>query len=803
MIGKFINPIVSGGSPPTPSANGVYIVGSNQSIAPFAGTKYFYNVGILNSDLTEDTSFNIGSKGGFYNTAVSGTSFSSATVTDGAQQSDGKIVLIGTFTVFERQNVGQIVRLNLDGTIDTSFNSGQVGFGSSSFMTSLKIQSDQKIIIAGNFSIYNGLTTTRIIRLNTDGSTDTSFTTGTGPNNTVNCIELQSDGKILIGGSFTSYNGVTINRMARLNTDGTLDTSFNIGTGFNNSLQDIKVSSLGIYACGSFSSFNSISGTIQGNFLRLNVDGSRDTSFNKDFTTSTNTFSICELPDNSVIVGGTFSISRSNKMLVGLARYNSNGTTFTNFQTVGNHIAGSGSNGPRRVIYIASDNSLLVCGSFEKFGYKFPSRYFAKINIDGSDPVTPSSFGFINFSYSGGSSDIVNNIIQLTGGKILLMGNFLISSTSNFNSNPNDVYNLVKIQGDGSFITLNFRSRLSSINNIYGFYLDDLNNIYIYGDLSYSSDGAIEYKRILKFDNQGNLLYDDPINLNSVTEDNIAYISSMMKLSDGNFLLAGQFKAAFGNYVNAVVKISSTGVFLSSPLPTQSSIGTQSVIKETSDGKVYISGSFNMSFAGSGFSYRGIVRLNSDMTVDTSFTIYTFLTNSILSTRANVADIAIQVDGKILIIGGFDRYSTIQRRYIARINTDGSLDTTFVVGTGFFTSSIDTFIDSLSTSAMILQSDGKVIVCGRFISYDGFSSRGIIRLNSDGSVDTSFNVGTGFDLKVDRIFMTSDGKIHAVGDFRSYNDNPAIGYCILNSDGSFHSAPYRFTLPNNYIFIKE
>jgi uncharacterized delta-60 repeat protein len=798
MIGKFINPIVSSSAPPTPSAEGIYITSSNQSIVSATDTEYFYNVGILNSDLTKDTSFNIGSNGGFYATGSFDTAFNTSSINDGAQQADGKIVLVGTFTFFEGQAVGRIIRLNLDGTIDTSFNSGGIGFASGSFISSIKIQTDGKIIIAGNFNTYNGTSVGRIIRLNSDGSIDTGFTIGTGPNNTVQTVDIQSDGKILIGGTFTSYNGVTINRLARLNVDGTLDTSFNIGTGFDNSVNDVKISTLGIYACGSFTSFNGVSGTVISNLIRLNSNGTRDTGFAKNFNTGVETRSICVLPDNSVVIGGTFSTNNSGNILVGLARYNSNGTTFSNFRTVGNHIAGSGSNGVVKVIYIASDNSLLVCGSFQKFGYKFPSRYFAKVNIDGSDPTTPPSFGFINFK-GVGTGNIINNIVELSGGKILLMGNFLISSTSNFNSNPNDIYNLVKIQGSNSFTTLNLRSTQIGASSVYGFYLDHLNNIYIYGDIAYTPEGAFGYRRILKFDNQGNLLYDDPINLNNVTEDNIAYVSNIKRLSDGNFLVIGQFKAAFGNYVNAIVKISESGVFLSTPGASNISVGSSTVIKEDSDGKVYIGGSFTSAFAGGG-SGNCIVRLNPNMTADTSF--FVNFTNSSTSSRTSVVDMAIQSDGKIVIIGGFDRFNTISRRYIARINTDGTLDTTFVVGTGFFTTS-DGFTDSLSTSSMILQNDGKVIVCGRFISYNGFSSRGIIRLNSDGSVDTTFNVGTGFDLKVDRIYMTSDGKIHAVGDFRSYNGNPAVSYCVLNSDGSFHSAPYRFTLQVNSIFIKE
>jgi hypothetical protein len=131
----------------------------------------------------------------------------------------------------------------------------------------------------------------------------------------------------------------------------------------------------------------------------------------------------------------------------------------------------------------------------------------------------------------------------------------------------------------------------------------------------------------------------------------------MTRLSDGNFLLVGQFRAAFGNYVNGIVKISPSGVFLSSPTPSSNSFGSSSVIKEIPDGKVYIGGSFNSAFAGSGATFNCIVRLNPNMTADTSFSVN--FTNSSSSGRTSVVDMAIQPDGKIVIIGGFDRFNTI------------------------------------------------------------------------------------------------------------------------------------------------
>ncbi|MFM8363476.1 MAG: delta-60 repeat domain-containing protein, partial [Haliscomenobacter sp.] len=96
-------------------------------------------------------------------------------------------------------------------TIDATFNPGDLGFGqgdgANSSVSTLAVQSDGKILIGGSFSSYNGTARNRVARLNADGSLDTGFNPGTGANNTVSTFAVQSDGKILIGGSFSSYNG--------------------------------------------------------------------------------------------------------------------------------------------------------------------------------------------------------------------------------------------------------------------------------------------------------------------------------------------------------------------------------------------------------------------------------------------------------------------------------------------------------------------------------------------------------------------------------------------------------------------
>lgn len=222
----------------------------------------------LNSDGSKDTSFNIG------------TGFNTLYVYDIVIQTDGKIIVVGDFTAFNGTSVGGVCRLNSDGTLDTTFNSGGSGFNNSG--NTVILQPDGKIIIGGRFSSYNGTSTSNnLIRLNTNGSKDSSFTNGSftggflGFGN-IFSLALQPDGKILAGGYFEQVSGVTTNHIVRLNSDGTRDTSFVIGTGFGSdasytSVDDIKVLNDGNILAGGY--FQSYSGNTANYFIKLTSTG--------------------------------------------------------------------------------------------------------------------------------------------------------------------------------------------------------------------------------------------------------------------------------------------------------------------------------------------------------------------------------------------------------------------------------------------------------------------------------------------------------------------------------------------------
>jgi uncharacterized delta-60 repeat protein len=242
-----------------------------------------------------------------------------------AFQPDGKIIIVGGFTTYNGVSRNRICRINANGTIDATFTPG-TGFNTTTYDPS--VQSDGKIIVGGNFTLYNGIARSRIARINADGTLDNTFVVGTGANDWVYTTAVQSDGKILIGGSFTTYNGTSTNGIARLNSDGTIDATFNVGNGFDNYPYSITVQSDGkILLGGNFTTYN---GTAINRIARLNSDGTLDVTFTPGAGASSLVYSTFVQTDGKIIIGGNFTsyngISRSK-----IARLNANGTLDSTF----------------------------------------------------------------------------------------------------------------------------------------------------------------------------------------------------------------------------------------------------------------------------------------------------------------------------------------------------------------------------------------------------------------------------------------------------------------------------------------
>jgi len=247
-------------------------------------------------------------------------------VNDIVIQSDGKILVGGGFGVYNGVNIPVgICRLNPDGSIDTSFNNGNAGiFGG--YVDSIAIQqfgNDFKIIIAGSFTKYNGQDRYGIARLNSDGTLDNTFPSFTMNNYPVKAI-VQPNNKIIVIGAFTSFNGDTNRkRIVRLSPDGIVEdnNSFKY-VNFNGNPSAIDLTSNGKIIVGG--EFSTINGNTANGIVRLNTDGSWDNQFLGSISSNvcnTCDYSINEikvLSDDSIMVGG----------LTGYGGLNGNATLF-------------------------------------------------------------------------------------------------------------------------------------------------------------------------------------------------------------------------------------------------------------------------------------------------------------------------------------------------------------------------------------------------------------------------------------------------------------------------------------------
>jgi uncharacterized delta-60 repeat protein len=259
-----------------------------------------------------------------------------------ALQPDGKIIIAGKFDQLNGVPRAKIGRVNADGTLDASFDPG-TGFDYAPFR--LAVQADGKIIAAGDFTTYNGSSRPGLVRLNSNGSTDGSFTPSiTG---SVLTASVQSDGMILIGGTFTAVDSIAKTGAARLTAAGVLEPTFNPIIG-SPSITDIyQQADTKIMVGGSF---NGVNGFNRSAIVRLNNDGSLDQTF--DATGPVSVQRIWPQPDGKYITTG-FSTMR---------RRNGNGSIDGSFSapTITN-----GSNAATfDAVIIQPDGTLIVGGNF-------------------------------------------------------------------------------------------------------------------------------------------------------------------------------------------------------------------------------------------------------------------------------------------------------------------------------------------------------------------------------------------------------------------------------------------------------
>ena len=677
--------------------------------------------------------------------SFSASVFDKGTVTTMARQTDGKIVVAGSFASINgvlRQNVA---RLNADGTLDQTFDPGSQIVGE---IDGIAVQPDGKVLLGG-FHLYfvnnDQFMGRSLVRLNANGSIDTTFDTLTfgDANSTIDVIKVLSNGQILIGGGFTQYRGTNVGRLARLNADGSLDTSFNVNHGVDgtlisgNSVFAIAFQSDGKILIGGV--FDFVNSNRSPNIARLNADASFDNTFSvgdgPNGQTQNYVLSIAVQTDGKVVIGGLFLNYDATKRNC-FARLNANGSLDMAF----NNGTGIGGAGPVRAVAIQADNKILVAGDL--FGYNGVVRgRLARINSDGTLDTT--------FDPGQGFNDTVFSLILQPNGSVLLGGKFTLYK------NTTPFVGMAQLNSD------------SSVDSTY-------------------AAAAVFVRPIVR---------------------------QIAVQSDGKVVISGDFVSVNGSHLPNLARLNADGtVDTSFIVPANLINGSVYAIVIQPDQKILVGGTFNGSLFrlnpdgsrdttfNNGITGAGVraIALQSDgklivagglwgitkLNADGSQTDVSFIVNVQPGFDGVTFALALQPDGKIIIGGDFQHYNSTAVSGIARLNANGSLDSSFNTGGGFVNAGIFGAVRSLT-----LQPDGRIIAGGHFMNFNGTSRNGVARLNVDGSLDNGFDPGTGaagpgaFPF-VESVLLQPNGKIVIGGNIKGYNGTVCNGIVRANSNGS-------------------
>ena len=294
------------------------------------------------------------------------------------------------------------------GELDPAFDPG---VGPNDRVFGVDVQGDGKIMVGGNFRNYRSTVRNRVARLNSDGSLDTTFDPGTGANDSVYAVSVQSDGSIVVGGKFTQFGNQVRGRIVRMSATGQLDSTFNSGgSGFNNIVEKILPLSSGkLLVMGAFTSFN---GAAASRIIRLNADGTRDATFNVGAGANNIVRDAVELPDGKLVVVGSFT-SFAGRSYLRVVRLNTDGSvdlSFTNPAATGEVYA----------VALQNDGGvqkLVIGGGFARLG---PTSHLSvrlgRLNLDGTVDTTFSNPGFNN--------TVRDIAIQSNNGNVIAVGSF-------------------------------------------------------------------------------------------------------------------------------------------------------------------------------------------------------------------------------------------------------------------------------------------------------------------------------------------------------------------------------------------
>ncbi len=629
-------------------------------------------------------------------------------------QADGKVLVGGMFTSYSGAPRRGIARLKgNDKGLDSLFQVG-TGFGGG-FPGKIAVQPDGHILVVGSFTDYNGTPANHIVRLNPDGSIDNSFSLGgVGPEPTsfpLVAVEVLSNGKIMVAGNFSTFNGVDRGLVVRLNSNGTLDLSFDAGSGglaAGSNLRDMAIQSDGkVLVGGSFmNSFNdsTLLGPLPKLLIRLKSTGGFDPLFIPpvDFSSSNGVKSISLTTSGGIFIGGNFRVLWQNGV------YNQNISLLLPSGLVDQSFK-SPFLDPAKVLnkVLVQGNKVIVAGDFTAIN-TFKRGRIGRLSADGSVDA--------QFAPDSAANGIVFAVAVVpTDGKIIVGGDF-----NRFDQRAR--YGIAKISALG--------------------------------------------------------IFDDPFTFNSGAD---RPVRALVVQPDGKALIAGEFGYFNWNYSNGIVRLLPNGQHDPTFSPGFGVNGVVMAMAIQPDGKILVAGKFD---SYNNIRRNGIIRLLSDGSFDQSF-------NAGLATNETIYAVKIQKDGKILLGGDFSTFGNQSSSGIIRLHPNGLKDNDFFVGSGF----------NAPVRAIALMQDSIIMVGGDFTTVQGIGRKGIVRLRNNGMI-SGFNAGSGISSlgTVRAIFIQKNNQIIIGGNFSSYNGIARNNIARINPNGVLDNSFDALSIINGTVF---
>jgi uncharacterized delta-60 repeat protein len=663
---------------------------------------------------------------------------------------NGQLYVAATRYAYGILEAEQILRLNSDGSIDSSFTPVTVGVPDVfPVVQQLLVQSDLTVLVVGGFTTFAGNDARDgIARLLTDGSVDSNFAPVT-INGFVYGVAVQSDGKILICGSFSTINGVGSLGVARLNANGSLDSSFQpIGyTRINSRIRSIVIQPDGLILISGNLRVGAGGSAPRMPVVRLDANGAVDQTFNSTGLVQViNTGRDLALqPDGKVMAVVNNSIYRLNTN-------GSNDTSFRQPVIIDATFTPPTTPGIPVTLQLYSDGRMLVGGLFTDVDPPTAPNYahFGVVRLDSGGNVDS---GLVNTRHTGNET-APSSFARLSDGSTL--------ATFPSKTDPAIPYNVARLLSDGSLdpaFTLSSSDPNRLLNA--GFSARGIEplpdgNFFVYGidaglgprygkvrpDGTEDTSFATTIGTVCQ---AATVAPDGKIVVTAGTDAQSTIYTPLGRLTaDGQI---DSFGAPAAVHDGQVIRDAGfNGI-------SEMYVGSR-VLAIQSDGKVL----FQYFTQDKRFHF---VRLNADGSFDGTFAetiltptdaapsfpvIFDFQTGSsyqppggVWSATSMLQDAHIQSDGRIILTGHFTTFGNTNARGIVRLEPNGTVDNTFNAGgSGMQWTTVTETATSFPTVENIEPAPaGKFIVTGNFEAINGTAAPGIARLNADGSVDTS------------------------------------------------------------------